>query len=52
MNRRSLLALAGGLTLASGLAAAQPAAGQRVRLRGRIDSVSADRMELTLRDGS
>jgi hypothetical protein len=54
MNRRPLLALAGGLFLFSGLAQAQTTApaGQRLRLRGRIDSVSADRIELTLRDGS
>lgn len=51
MKRRMLLALAGGLSLQAGLARAQAPAAQRVRLRGRIDSISADRMEMTLRDG-
>jgi hypothetical protein len=51
MNRRSILALAGGLSLSAGLAHAQAPAGQRVRLRGQVDSVSADRLEMTLRDG-
>jgi hypothetical protein len=52
MNRRTLFALTGGLVLSSGLAMAQAPAGQRLRLRGQIDSVSADRLEMTLRDGS
>jgi hypothetical protein len=52
MNRRIFLALAGGLSLPVGLARAQAPAAQRVRLRGRIDSLSADRVEMTLRDGA
>jgi hypothetical protein len=51
MKRRMLLALAGGLSLQAGLARAQAPAAQRVRLRGRVDSISADRLEMTLRDG-
>ncbi|MCG7363105.1 hypothetical protein MHZ93_17745 [Roseomonas sp. ACRSG] len=51
MKRRMLLALAGGLSLQPGLARAQAPAAQRVRLRGRIDSISAERMEVTLPDG-
>lgn len=51
MKRRMLLALAGGLSLPAGLARAQAPAAQRVRLRGRIDSISAERMEMTLSDG-
>ncbi|MBC9179005.1 hypothetical protein [Pseudoroseomonas ludipueritiae] len=51
MKRRMLLALAGGLSLQAGLARAQAPAAQRVRLRGRIDSISAERMEVTLPDG-
>jgi hypothetical protein len=51
MKRRMLLALAGGLSLQAGLARAQAPAAQRARLRGRVDSISADRLEMTLRDG-
>ncbi|MBO1073981.1 single stranded DNA-binding domain-containing protein [Roseomonas marmotae] len=53
MNRRMMLALAGGLCLPASLGHAQQPStnGQRLRLRGRIDSVSGDRLEMTTRDG-
>lgn len=52
MKRRMLLALIGRLSLPAGLARAQAPAAQRVRLRGRIDSIAADKLDMTLRDGS
>ncbi|MBO1078941.1 hypothetical protein [Roseomonas haemaphysalidis] len=56
MNRRSLLAVASALALLPALASAQapatPAPNDRpVRLRGVIDSVSADSMAMTTRTG-
>ncbi len=51
MNRRTLLALAAGLSLAAGVAQAQTA-GTPARLRGTIDTVTGDSMALTLRDQS
>ncbi len=53
MNRRTILAFAAGLPLAGGLPAALRAqSAPPVRLRGTLDAVSADELQMTLRDGS
>jgi uncharacterized protein Veg len=50
MNRRMILALVAGLTL-SGAAFAQ-SGGTPARLRGKIDAVTGDTIQLTLRNGT
>jgi hypothetical protein len=50
MNRRMLLALAVGLFLSGGAFA--QGGGSPARLRGKIDAVSADSVQLTLRNGT
>ena len=50
MNRRMLLALAAGLSLAGGAFA--QSGGTPARLRGKIDAVSGDTIQLTLRNGT
>jgi hypothetical protein len=49
MNRRMLLSLAG-MSLAGGALA--QATGTPARLRGKIDSLSGDTLEITLRNGT
>ena len=51
MNRRLLLALLGGLSLAAGAASAQAPAPGPVRLRGTVDAVSEDGLDITTRSG-
>lgn len=50
MNRRMLLALAVGLSLSGGAFA--QSAGTPARLRGKIDAVTGDSIQLTLRNGT
>ena len=50
MDRRKLLVLAVGLSLAGGAFA--QSGGSPARLRGKVDAVSADAIQLTLRNGS
>ena len=50
MDRRKLLVLVIGLSLAGGAFA--QSSGSPARLRGKIDAVSADAIQLTLRDGT
>jgi hypothetical protein len=50
MDRRKLLVLAVGLSLAGGAFA--QSGGSPARLRGKIDAVSADAIQLTLRNGT
>jgi hypothetical protein len=50
MNRRMLLALAVGLSVSGGAFA--QGGGSPARLRGKIDAVSADSVQLTLRNGT
>jgi hypothetical protein len=50
MNRRMLLALAVGLSLSGGAFA--QTAGTPARLRGKIDAVTGDTVQLTLRNGA
>jgi hypothetical protein len=50
MERRKVLVLAVGLSLAGGAFA--QSGGSSARLRGKIDAVSADAIQLTLRNGT
>ncbi len=51
MNRRLLLALMGSLSLAGGAASAQTPAAGPARIRGTVDAVTTDGLDLTTRAG-